>query len=81
MTPQTPLFSDSKHLRATQYKDDSNLNARMALHIQYGINKTRWPDWVFDQFDFPTGSRVLEVAKERYNLNLQRETLLAMNVS
>jgi ubiquinone/menaquinone biosynthesis C-methylase UbiE len=61
MTPQPPHFSNPNHLRATQYKDDCNLNARMALHIEYGINKTRWPHWVFDQLEFPPGGRVLEV--------------------
>lgn len=43
-----------------QYKSDKNLNIRSNLH-SYNINKIDFDKWCFDQINFPSDSRVLEL--------------------
>ncbi len=45
----------------TQYRDASNLNARIALHTRFGTNPVSWARWVFDQMHLAPGQRILEV--------------------
>ena len=45
----------------TQYQDDRNLNARIALHAQYSTNPYGWQRWVFDHIDLPATAHVLEL--------------------
>ncbi|HEY7126911.1 MAG TPA: class I SAM-dependent methyltransferase [Ktedonobacterales bacterium] len=54
-------FSDQKYLLNEQYKDASNLNARILLHARFSTNKYGWHKWLFDQFQIAPGSRVLEL--------------------
>ncbi|MHB8383452.1 MAG: class I SAM-dependent methyltransferase [Candidatus Binataceae bacterium] len=44
-----------------QYKDGSNLGARMRLHQLYSTNKYGIFRWVFDRYRFPESARVLEL--------------------
>ena len=44
-----------------QYPDASNLTARVHLHQQYSTNPQPWQQWVYDQLDLPSSSRVLEL--------------------
>jgi ubiquinone/menaquinone biosynthesis C-methylase UbiE len=44
-----------------QYKDASNLNARIALHSRFSTAKVNWYRWLFDHFSLPEGARVLEL--------------------
>ncbi len=44
-----------------QYKDASNLDARIALHSRFSTAKVNWYEWLFEQFNLPEGARVLEV--------------------
>jgi SAM-dependent methyltransferase len=58
-----------------QYRDASNLNARIALHDRFSTNPYGWQRWVWDQLDLPAGSRVLELGCGPGNLwaeNLDR---------
>ncbi|WP_294406762.1 methyltransferase domain-containing protein [uncultured Clostridium sp.] len=43
-----------------QYKNDKNLKLRSNLH-SYNINKIDWDKWCFDNMEFPTEGRVLEL--------------------
>jgi ubiquinone/menaquinone biosynthesis C-methylase UbiE len=43
-----------------QYKDNENLNLRINLH-SYNINKVDWNDWCFNQMDFQSNARILEL--------------------
>jgi len=45
---ETGLGTDQEYLRNEQYRDASNLNARIALHAQYSVNPGNWHRWVFD---------------------------------
>jgi ubiquinone/menaquinone biosynthesis C-methylase UbiE len=44
-----------------QYAGADNLRARIALHQGFSTNPYPYPRWVFDGYDFPRDSEVLEV--------------------
>lgn len=48
-------------LLAAQYHDATNLDARIALHQRFSTNPLGWHRWIFEQFEFPHNSRVLEI--------------------
>ena len=52
---------DQEYLLADQYRDASNLNARIQIHVLFSTNKYGWHQWVFDQFDLSPESRILEL--------------------
>ena len=53
--------TDQDYLLSEQYRDTSNLDARIQLHRHFSTNKYGWNRWVFDQLDFPPASRILEL--------------------
>jgi ubiquinone/menaquinone biosynthesis C-methylase UbiE len=74
MNRQTKL-SDPAFLLSDQYKDASNLDARLQLHRGFSTNKYGWLRWVFDQFDLPPVCRILDLGCGPANLwqeNLER---------
>ncbi|MDP9373488.1 MAG: class I SAM-dependent methyltransferase [Chloroflexota bacterium] len=54
-------LSDRRYLLTEQYRDATNLRARMRLHERFSTNRYPWHRWVFDRFDLPAESRVLEL--------------------
>ena len=52
---------DEQEYLAEQYKNGSNLDARMRLHRNFSTNKYGWHRWVFDQFSLPERCRILEL--------------------
>lgn len=52
---------DQNYLVNDQYRNSSNLNARASLHQRFSVNTRGWFPWVFDRFDFPPNSRLLEL--------------------
>src|SRR5215831_15204384 len=52
---------DPEYLRRVQYRDDSNLNARAALHERFSTMTGTLQGWQFDQMDLPPRAAVLEV--------------------
>jgi|TARA_Y100000310_G_scaffold344607_1_gene458272 ubiquinone/menaquinone biosynthesis C-methylase UbiE len=48
-------------LVSQQYKDASNLKARLLLHDRFSTNKYGWHKWIFDQFHCPANSHILEL--------------------
>jgi ubiquinone/menaquinone biosynthesis C-methylase UbiE len=53
-------YSDPECVKR-QYRDASNLNARIALHERFSTNSYGLPRWIFDQFELPRQSRILEI--------------------
>ena len=45
-------LSNQDYLRR-QYRDSSNLSARVGLHTRFSIEKYPWFHWIFDHFDIP----------------------------
>jgi SAM-dependent methyltransferase len=54
-------INDQTYLREDQYKDASNLNARIRLHVEFSTNKYGWFRWVFDQYELPARAQILEL--------------------
>ena len=54
-------MSGNENLRVEQYRDASNLYARIALHEQFSTNPHGLPLWIFDQLDLPDDARILEI--------------------
>jgi ubiquinone/menaquinone biosynthesis C-methylase UbiE len=55
-------FTDQNYLKTDQYKDATNLNARVTIHDRFSTNPYGWFNWVFDTLvRMPADSRVLEL--------------------
>lgn len=54
-------ITDQAYLRGEQYKDASNLNARICVHQRFSTNDYPWQRWVFDRLDLPRRCQVLDV--------------------
>ena len=55
-------FTDHKYLTADQYKDASNLDARIQIHNQFSANPYGWFHWVFDRVSrLPETAKILEL--------------------
>ena len=66
---------DQEYLLTEQYKDATNLNARIDFHRRFSRNKDGWLPWVFDQLKIQAGSRILELGCGPGNLwlaNIER---------
>ena len=54
-------ISDSARLLRDQYKDGSNLSARIRLHQRFSTNRYGMMRWMFDQMEIPEPASVLEL--------------------
>ncbi len=55
-------YTDQNYLKTEQYKDASNLNARIIIHERFSENKQGWASWVFDTYEkLPSSAKVLEL--------------------
>jgi ubiquinone/menaquinone biosynthesis C-methylase UbiE len=55
-------LTNQQYLKTDQYKDSSNLDARLAIHMRFSTNEYGWFNWVFDTLlKLPTGAKILEL--------------------
>ena len=55
-------YTDQQYLKSDQYKDASNLNARIVIHERFSENKQGWASWIFDTYEkLPSPAKVLEL--------------------
>jgi ubiquinone/menaquinone biosynthesis C-methylase UbiE len=55
-------FTDQKYLTEDQYKDSSNLDARIAIHQRFSTNPQGWYHWILDTLlELPADSNILEL--------------------
>ncbi len=55
-------FTDQQYLKSDQYKDSSNLDARVAIHQRFSTNSYGWFKWVFDTLlGLPEHAKILEL--------------------
>ncbi|WKZ46632.1 MAG: methyltransferase domain-containing protein [Anaerolineales bacterium] len=55
-------FTDQNYLKSEQYKDSSNLDARVELHKRFSTNSYGWMNWVFDVLlKLPADAKILEL--------------------
>jgi ubiquinone/menaquinone biosynthesis C-methylase UbiE len=56
------IFTDHKYLTTDQYRDSSNLEARLAIHPRFSTNPYGWFNWIFDSLSkLPTDATILEL--------------------
>lgn len=72
-----PAINDPDYLRDKQYRDASNLNARIALHQRFSTNTGNLHRWIFDHLLAALGpnARILEVGcgpADLWRANLDR---------
>ena len=57
-----PKFTDQQYLKNEQYRDASNLDARVELHRRFSTNTYGWFPWIFDSLETLLGNaHVLEL--------------------
>lgn len=56
-----PRLTDQAYLLTDQYRDASNLNARIYVHQRFSTNDYPWQRWVFDHLDLPEPCDILDV--------------------
>jgi ubiquinone/menaquinone biosynthesis C-methylase UbiE len=55
-------FTDPQYLKTDQYKDSSNLDARVEIHKRFSTNPYGWMLWVFDHLlTLPANAKILEL--------------------
>jgi SAM-dependent methyltransferase len=55
-------FTDQQYLKTDQYRDSSNLDARVELHKRFSTNPHGWFNWVFDTLlNLPVDAGILEL--------------------
>lgn len=54
-------ITDQVYLLNEQYKDATNLDARVRLHLLFSTNPYGWQRWCFDHYALPADGRVLEI--------------------
>ncbi len=55
-------FTDQQYLKTDQYKDSSNLDARVAIHQRFSTNPYGWMRWVFNHLlALPANAKILEL--------------------
>jgi SAM-dependent methyltransferase len=55
------LFTDREYLLADQYKNASNLDARIQLHRRFSTNPYGWMAWCFEHLDLGAEARILDL--------------------
>jgi SAM-dependent methyltransferase len=53
-------LNDKRGVRE-QYKDTSNFDVRVGLHVKYSVNPIGWNRWMLGRVDVPADAAVLEV--------------------
>lgn len=55
-------FTDQQYLKTDQYRDSSNLDARVEIHRRFSTNPYGWFRWIFDTLSkLPESSKILEL--------------------
>ena len=55
-------FTDQQYLKTDQYRDSTNLDARVAIHQRFSTNPYGWFRWVFDTLlKLPENAKILEL--------------------
>lgn len=66
---------------ASQYKNASNLSARIRLHSLYSQNPQGWFPWIYEQCRIRSGMRILELGCGTGALWKENKSQLPLNVS
>lgn len=64
-----------------QYRDASNISARISLHKEYSKNPVRWFNWLFEKCALECGANVLEIGCGDASLWTQNIEKIPENIS
>lgn len=67
--------TNQQYLLTQQYKNASNLNARIELHKRFSTSTENWYEWILEHFTFADNSQILELgcgSAEFWHHNLER---------
>lgn len=70
---------DQTYLIYEQYKNATNLRARIELHERFSTNKADFSRWVFDHIQAPENARVLELGTGPANFWLKNAERIPVN--
>ncbi len=73
--------ADFENVLKSQYKNASNIMARINLHKLYSTNKQGWFPWIFEQMNIKPGQRILELGCGVGNIWVENADKLAPDVS
>jgi ubiquinone/menaquinone biosynthesis C-methylase UbiE len=54
-------MTDRNYLLNDQYKDSTNIGARISIHEKFSVNKQGWFPWLFEHFNLPEQGSLLEL--------------------
>jgi len=54
------MIFDEKKVKQ-QYSDDKNLAVRLNFHKKHSTNKQGFKSWLWERYDFPDDSKILEL--------------------
>lgn len=74
------LTNMEKSLKS-QYKNSSNISARIHLHSLYSQNKQGWFPWLYEQFGITEGMKILELGCGNGSLWLENISKLPSDIS
>ena len=58
----TSKFTDPQYLKTNQYRDSTNLDARLEIHLRFSTNSYGWFHWIFDALEkLPSRATILEL--------------------
>jgi ubiquinone/menaquinone biosynthesis C-methylase UbiE len=58
----TSKFTDPQYLKTDQYRDSTNLDARVVIHQRFSTNTYGWFHWIFDTLiQLPENAAILEL--------------------
>ena len=73
--------SDLESVLKNQYRNASNIMARINLHKLYSTNQQGWFPWIFEQMDMKKGQKVLELGCGAGNIWVENADKLPDGVS
>ena len=68
-------INDSK-LVTKQYASAGNLNTRISIHDKYSTNKMGFSNWIFSNYEFEDGAKVLELGCGTGNMWIGKDELI-----
>lgn len=72
--------NDLETVLKNQYKNASNIMARINLHKFYSVNKQGWFQWIFEQLDLHKEQRILELGCGAGNIWVENKEKLPKGV-
>lgn len=73
--------NDLETVLKNQYKNASNIMARINLHRLYSVNKQGWFQWIFEQLDLHKGQRILEIGCGAGNIWVENKESIPKGVN